>query len=113
MTAMERLDAAHFKINTVLAQRLGAALFEFSAAADKPARDKVFSDSVSLWMGRFNVINEALKEARNAVKLVTKLAGEQDDIPLPWGAIENLPDAEVLNVLEKFFVEADGEDDDA
>lgn len=113
MTTMERLEAAHFKINTVLAQRLGAALFEFSAAADKPARDKVFSDSVVLWTGRFNAINTAIKQARNAVKLVTKLAGEQDDIPMPWGAIENLPDAEVLNVLEKIFAEAEEEDDDA
>lgn len=69
MTTMERLEAAHFKINTVLAQRLGAALFEFSAAADEPTRGKVFSDSVSLWMGRFNAINEALKDARNAVSL--------------------------------------------
>lgn len=44
---------------------------------------------------------------------MTKLFGEQDDIPLPWGEIENLPDAEVLNVLIKHFTAAEEEDDDA
>lgn len=106
MTALEKLAAAQWKINTVTAQMIGAGFMAFAAASDEKTREAIFENRIEKYTELFNAANGAYPAAVKAVAGIVERLGEQDNIPYPWDAVWDASDEDVLKVLDDCFAEA-------
>ena len=106
MTALEKLAAAQWKINTVAAQMIGAGFMAFAAASDEKTRETIFEARIQKYTELFNAANSAYPAAVKTVVKVCEELGEQNDIPYPWDAVWDASDEDVLAVLDDCFAEA-------